>query len=149
MTNYHSQFRGDLAFLSNMYPCHFIIDDIDYPSVEHYFQSMKTSNVEEKKSIIEVESPVEAKKLGKKVTLRKDWEAIKDIVMFDGVLAKFKQNEKLENKLIHIDDSLLIEKNSWGDRYWGVDYNTGIGLNKLGKILKKVKMLLILSKNKK
>lgn len=149
MTNYHSQFRGDLAFLSNMYPCHFIIDDIDYPSVEHYFQSMKTSNVEEKKSIIEVESPVEAKKLGKKVSLRKDWETIKDIIMFDGVYAKFKQNENLANKLIHTNDSLLIEKNSWGDKYWGVDYSTGVGLNKLGKILKKVKMLLILSKNKK
>lgn len=144
---YYSQFRGNLNFLSNMYESKFVIDSIEYKSVEHYFQSMKTLNEEEKRNIINSKNPMEAKKIGKEVKLRKDWNSIKDTVMFDGVFAKFKQNKDLAAKLLHTDDSLLVEKNSWGDRYWGVDYDTNIGLNKLGKILKKVKTLLSLFKH--
>lgn len=43
-------------------------------------------------------TPVEAKREGYKVTLRKDWEDIKLHVMYEVVLAKFSQNEFLKQK---------------------------------------------------
>ncbi|MCY8564311.1 NADAR family protein [Bacillus sonorensis] len=51
--------------------------------------------------------------------------------------AKFEQNDHLINKLLQTGESILIEGNTWGDKIWGVC--NGVGENKLGKILMKVR----------
>ncbi|NWN81082.1 NADAR family protein, partial [Bacillus sp. (in: firmicutes)] len=43
----------------------------------------------------------------------------------------------LKNKLLQTGESILIEGNTWGDKIWGVC--NGVGENKLGKILMKVR----------
>ena len=53
------------------------------------------------------------------------------------VQAKFEQNPVLAKWLLNTGDAKLIEGNTWNDRYWGVC--AGIGQNKLGKILMKVR----------
>ena len=78
-------------------------------------------------------SPSDAKKLGRKVVLRSDWESIKFSVMQEIVDAKFDQNPDIANKLIMTNNEYLEEGNNWGDKIWGTV--NGVGANNLGKIL--------------
>ena len=83
--------------------------------------------------------PSEAKRLGQRVALRPDWEAVKLGVMEDIVRAKFTQHESLAVKLINTGDRGLIEGNTWQDLFWGVDITTRKGENHLGRILMKIR----------
>ena len=40
-------FDGEFAFLSNFYPSLIFDGNIWFPTVEHYFQAAKTTNMEE------------------------------------------------------------------------------------------------------
>jgi ribA/ribD-fused uncharacterized protein len=89
--------------------------------------------------ILEIRSaltPGKAKRLGRKVTLRANWELIKIDVMLDLVRQKF-QDPDLAWMLINTGDAELIEGNHWGDKFWGVC--NGEGENHLGKILMQVR----------
>ena len=48
---------------------------------------------------------------------------------------KFTRNPELKRLLLATGDAVLIEGNTWGDRFWGVDKRTGKGENHLGLIL--------------
>ena len=79
----------------------------------------------------------EAKKQGRKVMLRKDWEKVKVSIMSEIVKEKFTQNPEMSKLLINTADAYLEEGNTWGDRIWGtVD---GQGQNLLGNILMKIR----------
>ena len=130
-------FKGEYFFLSNFYESYTTINHIVYPTIEHFFQSQKAMRIEERKAIIEANSPNIAKAIGRKVQLRPDWEEIKVQVMYDGVKAKFSKNPILKAKLLAIGDAELIEGNWWNDTYWGIC--KGVGKNKLGKILMRVR----------
>jgi ribA/ribD-fused uncharacterized protein len=133
-------FRDDYAFLSNFYPV--VLQDnngILYPTVEHLFQSAKTFNIDEKKMIAGVDTPTGAKKVGKKVKLRDDWEQIKDSIMFNALIGKFSYQE-LAIMLLSTGDQELIEGNTWRDYYWGVC--NGKGKNVLGSLLMQVREML-------
>ena len=82
-------------------------------------------------------SPSDAKRLGRKIALRKDWELVKVDRMTDIVRAKFEQNEELARKLLDTGDCFLVEDNDWGDRIWG--QVNGQGANLLGNILMQVR----------
>lgn len=75
----------------------------------------------------------EAKKLGRKVALREDWDKIKLDVMKKVLEMKFLQNPDIKQKLIDTGDSELVEGNWWNDTFWGVC--RGEGENHLGKLL--------------
>lgn len=79
----------------------------------------------------------EAKRLGRTVGLRKDWELLKEEFMYAVCFAKFTQNKNLGRRLLATGDRMLIEGNTWGDTEWGVC--NGVGKNLLGKILMKVR----------
>lgn len=129
-------FRGEYFFLSNFYNVPVIYDDIPYLNNEAAFQAQKVVNKEERKNFSFL-NPSEAKKLGRKVELRKDWEDCKIKIMYEICKAKFTQNQDCKNNLLKTGDAVLIEGNNWGDRIWGqVD---GIGENYLGKILMKIR----------
>ncbi|WP_415953032.1 NADAR family protein [Methanobrevibacter woesei] len=130
------KFRGKYWFLSNFYESPIEDENITYSTVEHYFQAQKTLNREEKLKIAKASKPAKAKKMGRQVNLRKDWEDIKLQVMEKALRLKF-QNPDLRKKLIATGDEELIEGNQWGDRYWGVC--NGSGKNKLGKLLMKIR----------
>jgi predicted NAD-dependent protein-ADP-ribosyltransferase YbiA (DUF1768 family) len=53
--------------------------------------------------------------------------------MREVVKAKFDQHDDLRLKLIETGAALLVEGNTWSDRYWG--RCEGKGLNVLGSIL--------------
>lgn len=129
-------FSGEYGFLSNFYPSLISIENINYPTVEHAFQAAKTNNIDDKLKIANNNDPSVAKKLGRKVKLRKDWEQIKDDIMYELLKLKFNIPE-LKQKLLNTKDAELIEDNWWNDQYWGVC--RGKGKNMLGKLLMKVR----------
>lgn len=128
------EFRSKYWFLSNFYPCKVHFGGLEFNCVEAAFQSAKCKNVENRKLFVGLNG-AEAKKLGRKVKLRADWNKVKDDVMFALVSEKF-ENPELMAKLKAIKGE-IVENNSWNDTYWGVC--NGKGLNKLGKILMEVR----------
>ena len=113
------RFDGEYFFLSNFSASPFRIDYILFPTMEHYFQANKADNQNDYLHIAYAPTPGEAKRLGRKIQLRPDWEKIKDSVMLTGLRKKFADPE-LRNLLLATGDEELIEGNYWGDTYWGV-----------------------------
>jgi len=134
----YKYFSGDLEFLCNFYKHEFEFEGRIYPTSEHAFQAAKTNQEHEKDGIAGAFTPGLAKKLGRRVKLREDWNEVKNDVMYQVLKAKF-SDKRLRQKLIDTGDMELIEGNTWGDCYWGVDINSGIGENHLGKILMKLR----------
>lgn len=131
------RFEGRYDFLSNYYDREVAYKGIMFSNSEAAFQSQKDPARAEEFAEL---PPHQAKALGRQVTLRKDWEQVKDQVMYEVVLSKFIQNDDLRAKLLDTGDAKLIEGNHWNDNYWGVC--NGVGLNKLGKILMEVREVL-------
>lgn len=130
-------FDGEYAFLSNYYNSPITHDGITYPTNEHFFQAMKTLKIDEKWAIAAADTPGQAKRMGRSVTLRSDWETIKSYYMELGLRLKF-QNPDLAAKLIATGDEELIEGNYWHDNIWGsctCEKCGNKGENRLGKLL--------------
>lgn len=136
MSNKIDRFQGDYYFLSNFFTAPVTYDGFTYGNNEAAFQAQKCASREERQKFTEM-NPSEAKKCGRSVTLRRDWEQIKVKVMHELVQAKFEQNPLLAERLLDTGDVYLEEGNTWGDRIWGtVD---GKGANQLGRILMTVR----------
>ena len=130
-------FRGEYFFLSNFSNYGFELEGVYYKTVEHYFQAQKCVNKKEFQQIVNAETPALARKLGRRVSLRKDWPEVKEEIMMKGVRAKFTQNPEAKELLLKTGEAELIEGNTWRDTFWGVC--NGKGQNKLGKILMKIR----------
>lgn len=129
-------FTGEFAFLSNFFPSAIVWGGVSYPTLEHAFQAAKTDRAEERAKILSCPTPGGAKRMGKKVKLRPDWENVKLKVMEELVRQKFADPE-LKAKLLLTRDRVLIEGNHWNDTFWGVC--RGKGRNHLGRTLMKVR----------
>lgn len=129
-------FNGEYYFLSNYYYSPIVFEGIHYPTVEHAFQAAKTLNNNKRLEIAKMRTPGQAKKAGRTISLRPDWEEIKFDVMKKCVKSKFEDYD-LRNRLLSTGDVELIEGNWWNDTVWGVC--NGIGQNNLGKILMEVR----------
>lgn len=129
-------FQGPFRFLSNFYRVQVEMDGFLYPSVEHAYQAAKTLDVGSRTTIQLATKPGDAKRLGRRVKLRDDWESIKLDVMLGLLRDKFTY-PVLRSWLLDTGESVLIEDNNWGDRFWGsVD---GEGDNHLGRLLMRVR----------
>lgn len=132
------QFDGKSRFLSNFFPVVIFLDEKSYPSVEHAYQAAKSHNPYERERIREMKTPGQAKRAGRQLTLREDWESIKLDIMYNLLCQKFSFiNPILRIRLLATGDEELIEGNSWKDYFWGVC--NGIGQNNLGKLLMRVR----------
>lgn len=127
-----SRFDGQYRFLSNFSDHRVVYDDIDYKHAENAFQAQKSMDGTEKERIAEL-APGEAKRRGRHVQLRHDWEDVKISVMTGIVSAKFRQDGQLARMLLDTSGAVLIEGNTWNDTFWGAC--NGKGLNHLGRIL--------------
>ena len=122
---------------SNFYPQGFEEEGRYWPTVEHYFQAQKFAGpnyAEYRERIRTSGSPQHAKTLGRtqKHAIRRDWDAVRDSVMFHAIRRKF-AHPKLREVLLSTKNRELIE-NSPFDTYWGIG-KFGQGKNKLGKLL--------------
>lgn len=135
-----NSFKGNFGFLSNFSPHSFVDEhDIEWKTVEHFYQAAKTNNIKEKKIIFLCGTPSEAKRAGQEVDLIEEWNWKRVCIMYRALKMKFGQNLDIQKKLISTFDYNLIEGNYWHDNYWGncfCDKCSKIeGLNYLGKLL--------------
>jgi len=131
------RFTGEYAWLSNFYPAEVELDLVNYPTVENAFQAAKCINREDRMQFVNI-TPGQAKRLGRKIKLRGNWEEMNLDVMEMLVGRKFRIPE-LRAKLIATGETMLMEGNDWGDRFWGVC--DGQGQNHLGQILMLVRIV--------
>lgn len=137
------EFRGNYAFLSNFWMAHFEYEGIQWLSAEAAYQAMKIEDALVWKYMAGLTAG-DAKKYGKRLNIRKDWNDIKIRKMTDVVFCKFSQNDYLKTMLLDTGDREIIEGNNWGDTYWGKINTNGEwhGRNELGRILMYVRDVL-------
>lgn len=128
-----TEFFGDYRWLSNFYECHVHYDGVYYSSSENAYQAAKTTDFDERFKISEM-SPGQSKMAGRSLTIRDDWYLIKVDIMREIIMLKFAQNAELRRKLVDTGDALLVEGNTWNDKFWG-QCPVGVGQNMLGKLL--------------
>lgn len=134
-----NEFRGHYYFLSNFFSAPVTWDGITYQNNEAAFQSAKVLDRSIRKEFSTLDASL-AKRKGRHVQLRPDWEDVKYDIMYEICLAKFSQNEDLKIKLLKTGSEYLEEGNTWGDMIWGTV--NGKGHNYLGQILMKVRQKL-------
>ena len=110
-----------------------------YPTVEHYFQTMKFREPGYADRIRLAPNPMQAKQLGRtrKVPIRDDWDDTKLDIMRAAVQHKFSTHEQLAELLLSTGNEELVEASPIDD-FWGSGRN-GDGENWLGRILMEVR----------
>ena len=133
------EFQGDYRFLSNFWASPIYLEGVGtFVSAEHLYQAFKTTVLSEVHQVLACPTPGEVKKMGRTLTLRPDWEDVKDRAMEITVARKFYSNPDLMRRLWDTEGE-LIEGNTWHDNYWGVcsceKCSGKPQLNRLGYIL--------------
>jgi len=161
MKNIIDNFSGEYSFLSNFYKRAIPYKNKWFPTSEHAYQSEKTENIfyiiqltvqEEINKFYTILNneltPGQAKRmysiknLNKLGILKKFWFDTNLKVMENINYIKFTYFLDLKEKLLQTDDSILIEGNYWGDKFYGMIKNEKgkwEGENHLGKILMKIR----------
>lgn len=117
----------------------FTLEDLEWPSVEHYFQAMKFDDVDYREKIRQAAHPKKARQLGRNrfKKIRKDWAKVKTVVMTRGVYIKCRAHPEIAEQLLSTDKRKLIE-NSQYDYFWGCGRDRR-GENHYGKVLMSVR----------
>ena len=131
-------FNGEYRWLSNFYPVKILYEGFSYPSVEHAYVAAKTIDPNKRRLISNMTAGY-AKKYGRQIQIRDDWDDVKSEIMFGLLAEKFSQ-KKFINLLLSTNNMYLEETNTWGDTYWGVC--NGVGENQLGKMLMNIRSTL-------
>lgn len=139
-----NEFKDGNYFLSNFYPVDVSFDGLTFHSVEAAYQAAKLANVEDRRPFTNM-TPSEAKRAGRRVDLRHDWEQVKISVMRELLFSKFLGNPHTAQLLLETQNEELVEGNTWNDTFWGVC--NGYGENHLGKLLMEVRGILWEIKN--
>lgn len=130
------------TLFSNMAPCPVRLGGHLLPDAETAYQMAKTVVPEERKRFLKLRSPYDAKRLGRTVTLRPDWEQVKFEVMLAIIRQKFHRDPFRAALLATEGD--IVEGNTWHDNIWGDCHCGGRrcqapGQNRLGLILMQVR----------
>ena len=131
------RFRDSYYFLSNMFPAPVTVvierKPYTFSCAEAAFQAFKCpARAAEFTGL----NGFEAKKKGRWVPLRPDWDDVRLPIMRCIVRKKFQQNPELLAKLRGVNGE-IVEDNTWKDCFWG--RCNGIGENHLGKILMSIR----------
>lgn len=147
-------------YLSQWYPCRFVIDDIEFTSTEQwmmYAKAMLFKDLDYANAILATSSAKMQKNLGKKVTNFDDniWNIHKKEIVFKGNFAKFSQNAELKTYLLSTKGKVLAEASPY-DKIWGIGLSMDDemrfnmtkwrGQNLLGEVLMQVREALKASK---
>lgn len=112
------------GYLSNWYPSEFCIDEIPFTSMEQYMMYKKAVLFHDMKialKILQTSDVAEIKRLGRAVSGYDEnyWNGVRQIIVYQGLMAKFLQNAKLKDLLLSTGDSILAEC-AVKDRVWGI-----------------------------
>ena len=114
----------EYGFLSNWYLSDFTVSGIEFSSLEQYMMYQKAvvfKDEEIASQILKTNDVAEIKRLGRAVRNYDDhvWNGVRQIVVYEGLTAKFEQNEDLKGLLKETGDAILAEC-AVKDRIWGI-----------------------------
>lgn len=132
--------EDEYGCFSNFYPSLILVDGKEWATVEHYFQAQKTELPELREEVRCAATPLAAKRLGRKLEIRGDWEELKYAVMCHGLRKKFDQHPDLKKVLVGTGDAEIYEDSPF-DKIWGTGQRGGVGTgqNLLGKALMQIR----------
>lgn len=112
------------GYLSNWYQSEFTVDYVKFSSMEQYMMYQKAMTFQDQmiaKEILQTKDVAKIKQLGRQVTNYNDhiWNGIRQIVVYEGLVAKFSQNEELKKRLKGTKTAILAEC-AVKDRIWGI-----------------------------
>lgn len=141
------------GYLSNWYYSDFVVEDIKFTSMEQYMMYEKSILFHDfgtAKKILDTDDVSTIKALGRAVHNYNEnqWNGLRQIIVYDGLCEKFKQNLSLMKLLKDTGTSLLAEC-AVNDKIWGIgismndpkrfDLNMWKGSNLLGYSLMQVR----------
>ena len=114
----------DNGYLSNWYPSSFTVDSVAFSSMEQFMMYRKAICFGDEAvaaQILSTSDVAKIKSLGRQVSNYDEsmWNGIRQIVVYEGLLAKFSQNEELKAKLKATGNAVLAEC-AVKDRIWGI-----------------------------
>lgn len=117
------------GFLSNWYLRKFSVDGIVFSSMEQYMMYKKAVVFNDSliaEEIMKSDDVALIKALGRKVAGYNDsvWNGMRQVIIYKGLIEKFRQNEELKDELLATDDCILAEC-AVKDTIWGI----GLSMN--------------------
>ena len=112
------------GYLSNWYLSDFEIAGIKYSSMEQYMMYQKAvlfGDEDIARQILAISDVGKIKALGRAVRNYDDliWNGLRQIIIYQGLLEKFRQNEALKEKLLATQQDILAEC-AVQDKIWGI-----------------------------
>lgn len=123
---------GGQSYLANDYPAPININEGTFPTVEHAFWTLATTDSDARERIAHAITTREVHQVAESAPLQADWNIARLAVMLRLVREKFRQHPDLAAKLIATGDGRLVNSVDFS-RYWGH------GRNWLGRILELVR----------
>ena len=118
-------FRGDYAFLSNMWECPVYYNNVDFPSSEHAYQAAKYNDMAIRLRIAALPTPSKAKSFWREHPELVDHKRMasftrsKTSIMAEILADKFTRNSNLKQLLLETIPHQLVEEGWWHDNFWG------------------------------
>jgi len=144
---------------SQWFKCKFTADDIEFNSAEQYMMFRKAQVFGDSATaelIMKSSNMKEIKEYGRQVSNYNEsiWESIRYLIVVQGNLLKFTQNQDLAEYLLSSNGKVLVEAAHY-DKIWGVglretddailDYANWKGLNLLGNALMSIRPKIAIS----
>jgi len=112
------------ACFSQWWVAPFVVDDLTYPSAEHYMMASKARLFGDDaalKRVLNADTPKQAKEIGRQVQGFDEamWKQACFPLVVAGNLAKFSQHPPLRDFLLGTGDNVLVEASPY-DRIWGI-----------------------------
>ncbi|MGN1456494.1 MAG: NADAR family protein [Acutalibacteraceae bacterium] len=117
------------GYLSNWYKSEFEKDGQKYTSMEQYMMYQKAvtfNDTQTAQKILQTSDPSKIKAFGREVKGFDNviWNGMRQIIVYEGLLAKFSQNAVLKNQLLATGNDMMAEC-AVQDRIWGI----GLSMN--------------------
>lgn len=148
------------GYLSNWYLSDFSVEGVNFTSMEQFMMYCKANCFQDRdtaEKILAQKDVASIKMLGRKVKNYEEsiWNGMRQIIVYEGLLAKFSQNEELRKLLKDTGNSILAEC-AVKDKIWGIglsmtdskrmDINQWKGQNLLGYTLMMCRRMLFLGR---
>lgn len=119
------------------------LDDLCWPSVEHYVQGMQLAKAERRQEVAAAPHPEAAMQLARKLTRwrpgarRADWDRLKLVYMTRGTYTKARAYAPVREALLETGERAIVETSQY-DYFWGCGRDTR-GDNHFGRVLMDVR----------